>query len=166
MRTAASWLVMVPVATLSSACGSLPEAHRSQAKDPATVMEYMLALIRRGEYGKAYYLLSAETRQYLSSEVFSLSLKSYPSLRRLILASRFVGLDAEGRACLENPLLAIQPSFELRKELDTIWTLHIGKAEWEAILERGKEFVFHQFEREGGYHVFPPDHKFTPLSRR
>lgn len=166
MRCAVLWVAFGTLPAWSAACQSIPEADKSQARNPETVVDYMLSLIRRGEYGKAHFLLSAETRERLRPEAFSLALHSYPSLRRIILATRVGGLDAGGRIRLENPLLGLQPAFELRREFETIWTLHIGKAEWEALVDRGREFVFHQFDREGGYQVFPPDHKFAPLPRR
>jgi hypothetical protein len=163
-------IALAPLVALLSlcfgGCRSLPEADKSKARDPETAVEYLMTLIRRGEYGKAHYLLSAETRQHLRAEPFALALQSYPTLRRLILATRIRGLVEPHRVQLENPVLGIEPAFELRKEFDAIWTVHIGKAEWDLLLERGREFVFLQFEREGGYHVFPPDHKFVPLSSR
>ena len=157
---------MLTLAVAAAGCRSLPEPDKAMALQPETAARYFKALVANGEYGKAHLLLSSDTRSRIKQEVFAMALQSYPTLRKLLLESEIAYMEQGGRPTLLVGTPAADAAFPLVKEFDKIWTIEIGANEWERLQKRGEEWLFHQFEKAGGYHVFPPDYQFRPLSRR
>lgn len=155
------WLLPGILTACTAPC---PEPKAPENWTPENSVRYMLGLIRAGNFGKAHFMFSAETRSYLKAEAFAAALHSYPTLRRVVAATQIVGgadVGKRGRILVRNRVLGWQQEIDLRQEFG-LWTVHLPRDRMDVLIHRLREKVFQVFDRQGGLHLFPPDYDFLP----
>lgn len=127
-------------------------------------------LVRAGDLGTAYDLLSPATKRGLSYEKFYFALSAFEASRRMLLTARVHALDAPADA-KTGRIRICGPEFGLGRDLRvakfvTIWTLELSEEDLEYLRGRALAWFRRQVKRADGWHfAYPPDWTYAPVGR-